>query len=188
MPIIQRPDLVAKIRKKYELTGPDAISTISPEVVPVVLLEDLSREDPGIAVKYCWGFSISGATTNTAHVELYNPPGSGVDLVIRRAESYCSANSALFLCYFSTALANGSGLVLNRNMGQSGTPAAQTLWEDNVAPLGAAIAQYYYTAGGGPIHNVSSFRVPPGEGMGWRPNLTTVLIYGRWEWEEVPHV
>lgn len=186
MPVIQRPDLVAKVRRKYELTGPDAISTISPELVPVVLMEDLSEGDIGGAVKYCAGYATSGVPTNTGHVQLWNPAGSNVNLYVKKIDVWLGSSNQFFLVYYSTVLSGGTGLVINRHVGLSGYPAAQTYYQDSVAPLGAALEYYNYNTGSGPQPClIDNWLIPPGEGIGVRADAVATKAVANFLWEEI---
>lgn len=186
MPVIQRPDLVAKIRKKYELTGPDAISTISPELVPVVVLEDLAESDPGDARKFCTGYASTGVPVNTGHVELWNPADSGVNVKVTRASCWLSAGGSFYVTFHSAALSTPSGVRINTNLGQSGDPAALTLSEDNAVPLGAVIGYYVYNAGAASSDIVQRpILLQPGQGLGMRAVTAATNVNANFLWEEV---
>lgn len=185
MPIIQRPDLVAKIRKKYELTGPDAVSTISPELVPVVILENLAEQDPGDSKKYCAGGGTVAAAVNVNYVHLYNPVGSGMEIRLRRFRVGVSSSRLITLRY-SNGMAGTTpyGAVYNRNLGQSGTPAALLQFLDTAVPQGAAIGGVYCLANTSVLIE-ADHNLPEGEGfmydVGGTPGST---VY--WLWEEIP--
>lgn len=84
MPVIQRSELVEKIRRAFNLLGKDVGNTISPELVPVVLVEDLTG--PTISEGYprrAIGQSSAGASVGVFSENfIINPTGSTVDLVI----------------------------------------------------------------------------------------------------------
>ncbi len=48
MPEIQSPDPGRKLQERYNLIGPPAAPFLSPELVPVVLIDDLTEEAPGL--------------------------------------------------------------------------------------------------------------------------------------------
>lgn len=96
MPIIQRPDLVAKVRQTYDLLGPDAISTISPEMVAVVLVDDLTREKP-VGKRAHGGYGFSANPVNVGMVGVRNPQGSGVDLYVEQVSMWSAAGTTLTL-------------------------------------------------------------------------------------------
>lgn len=77
MPTIQDPELNQAIRRRFELVGRDPINFLAPEIVPVVLIDDLS-----IAPTTGWRGAITGSSINrvageVAAFQVFNPVGSG---------------------------------------------------------------------------------------------------------------
>lgn len=183
MPIIQRPDLVAKIRTAFDLGGPDAINTISPEVVPVVLLEDLvSRRDPSSSVLFAIGrTAATGANSN--QVQLWNPVGSGIIVILKAIFPMVTAAIANVDIRLDTneytALATGT----NRNLGRSGAPAAELRSQSVVVPTGGSII---YLRMERTFRGMITFdyAIPEGQGVG-PTNLTGgEAMYCSYIWEE----
>lgn len=79
MPIIQRPDLTKAIRSRYELSGPDPVTFLAPEIVPVTIVDSLLDVPEG-EWRSCWGISAppAGGAGTYAFTMLFNPASSGV--------------------------------------------------------------------------------------------------------------
>lgn len=77
MPEHQRPDIVNRLRKKFALKGPGEIATISPEIVPVVIVEE-TLSDIADERLYYGGISVPAVAAEFGAFTLTNPLGSGV--------------------------------------------------------------------------------------------------------------
>jgi len=83
VPDIQTPDVARKLQRRYDLTAPAPTPLLGPELVPVVLVDDLSTEidiDAATFKRPCEGMGkvAAPAAGNDAIVALVNPTGSGV--------------------------------------------------------------------------------------------------------------
>lgn len=89
MPDIQVADVGRKLRDRYRLTGPPPAPFLGPELVPVVLVDDLTGLDvydraflrPAVA----WDTQTSGANpgvNDSAVIQFVNPTNSGVLAVL----------------------------------------------------------------------------------------------------------
>jgi hypothetical protein len=77
MPEIQSPDPARKLQKKYDLIGSSPAPFLSPELVPVVIVDDLSDESPGILFAISAG-AFAGAVGVQFQSALVNPTGTGI--------------------------------------------------------------------------------------------------------------
>lgn len=86
MPLIQNPGPTQRIRGYYR--ADDArIETISPELVPVAIVDDLrgiSASDPAYERPYGFGDVIAASAGVTSGGSIINPPNSGVVATIER--------------------------------------------------------------------------------------------------------
>lgn len=86
MPDVQSPDAGRKLQLRYRLPRP-ATAFLSPEIVPVVLVDDLTKldaQDVAFERSYVRRGSQAGNVTNRAIVELVNPPNSGINVFLKR--------------------------------------------------------------------------------------------------------
>jgi len=184
VPIIQRPDLVAKIRKAYDLAGPDAIATISPELVPVVVVDELERD--GDPYKRCIGFREQTAVAGQyGEVCLFNPADSGVDLEVEEIRAHGGGTDYPHLAVYNAQLA-GAGTRANRNTGLPGEPSATVAGATAAVPAGASIAKFGFTTNGNLLVLNPRYRVPPGEGIGIKANTVNLLYIVSFWWSEIP--
>lgn len=188
MPMIQRPDLVAKIRKTYELVGPDPIASISPELVPVVVIDNLVDDDPGDSRLFAAGDIVVTAVAGQAsEAHLFNPAASGVDLFLEHMHFVDETGSAFYyISYFAAALA-GAGTTINRNLGAAGEPAGRVLGAAAAVPIGVSLMKYYSnTAGDAKRSHDQKWRIPPGEGIGFTAVTVNHTIAADFFWHERP--
>lgn len=84
MPVIERFDIPEKIRRAFNIRDRGVGETISPEIVPVVIAEDLSGQSLG----QDWPREAHGGARQTASaatrsvVAVINPAGSQLDLIV----------------------------------------------------------------------------------------------------------
>lgn len=184
MPIIQRPDLVAKVRKAYELAGPDAIASISPELVPVVLVDDLTLRDPGLATIYAIGHGTqSGVAGEYPTVELWNPVGSGVDGYLEAIEFHNPSTGGVFEVRLWTAAPTTAATTVNTQMGAAGTPALYVGIRSDAVPVGAVFHRYRQTSTD-QRHFPFPFRITEGIGISVTFELVNNTIRGTFWWSE----
>lgn len=82
MSIIQRGDLVEKLRRSFNILGGGGVQTLSDELVPVVLVDDVTGSNV-LSTDYprdCFGGVQQAATAAQLAINAFNNPlGSGVD-------------------------------------------------------------------------------------------------------------
>ena len=85
MPDSQNPDHVRKIIAEFQLKGQNLIPTVTGEIVPTVLVADLTSEERP-EDRWAIGGVASGAAGagNQTLIALANPAGSGVVLLLER--------------------------------------------------------------------------------------------------------
>lgn len=94
MPKHNRPEVSEALRKRYDTDVPATFETIAPELVPVIIAEDLQARES--VERYAHGGQISSAVAGQySHTGIYNPVGSGVLVYVDRVTVYLSA-SGLF--------------------------------------------------------------------------------------------
>ena len=77
MPEIQNPEIVRNIEKRYGLKGYPGPGILSPEIVPVTLVDDLTDEFNVERHPYAGYATQLGAGGEYGTVQLYNQPSSG---------------------------------------------------------------------------------------------------------------
>jgi len=81
---VQRPDLPERLRRALSLREPGTGSTVSPEIVPVIILDDLTT--PAVDEGYpreVFGRVSAGASVGVfSEIFLINPEASRVDLIL----------------------------------------------------------------------------------------------------------
>lgn len=187
MPIIQRPDLVQKIRKEYELLGPDAIATISPELVPVVIVDDIAERDPDGPNLAAVGYSTCPAAAGSySSVLLYNPSGSGKDLFLEQFV-YAADNAGIYSLRYWNAAPATAGVVINRGLGSLGSPVGQVGYRQDAVPTGAVFLQWRFLGNNGSVpFNPYAHRIPAGEGISVTFETVNVQLRAGFVWTERP--
>lgn len=79
MPRISDPIIADKLRRRFEISGEGVVDTLSPEIVAVVLAEDLTGQAEGPWREAYGGLAAAASGAgNQNQFFAYNPPGSGV--------------------------------------------------------------------------------------------------------------
>lgn len=185
MSIIQRPDLTAKVRKAYEITGPDAIQTISPELVPVVILDDLSSKAPTFG---CIGYGTMGASaTDYGHVQLYNPATSDLVVLVKKIEFHCGTAMNAGLCLHDSDgdLTSESTAKSYTDRTRSGSPVARLMY-DAVSPTVGTIIAQYWARQLEILRLEPNITLDPGQGVNIRGGTVNINVVAVYHWDEIP--
>ena len=88
---IQSPDPGRKVARRYNIVGPPPVLFLSPELVPVTIIDNLAEESPGVK----WGIvggDRAGVAAQFNQTRLANRLGSGV--VLEQITLHVSSNTA----------------------------------------------------------------------------------------------
>jgi len=141
-PAVPSPDVGKKLRRRYGLMGPEPVTEISPALSPVVIVDDLTGpalHDVGY-IRTCIGsLRTSAVVAENAHVQLFNPVGSGVDLLVEGAIASAGAANTVMLRLHDTALTvQGSEFFRDRRL--TGNPAGEIRGVSQGGLLGSQVA------------------------------------------------
>lgn len=106
MPDIQSPDPGRKLQQRYNLIGATAAPFLSPELVPVVIVDDLSQEAPGVRFASA-AAQESGAAGVNSQTRLTNPTSSGVLIEQIRLELSTINSDSWFMFQNGPTLSTG---------------------------------------------------------------------------------
>ena len=160
MPDSQNPEHVRKLIREFQLKGANLIPTLTGEIVPTVLVADLTEDTSGIDRLAHGGRigSLAGAA-NQSMVVLVNPPGSGILVTLEKWWAWSSA-AGLDFVQFQVVLA-------------SGITGNATAWRDTQL-LGEPVAQITRTTQVTAVLGVP--QIPIDDGAIFPP----VVMKGRW--------
>ncbi len=132
MPDIQSPDPGRKLQERYNLIGTTPAPFLSPELVPVVILDDLSESLPGTAFAFA-GDNVAGVAAQFSQTSIENIAGSGI--LITEIRLYLTGVSAGVI----TAWQNGPTLGISQlgnwaDRRNPGRPSARIGWSASAAP------------------------------------------------------
>ena len=91
MPEIQAAALGRKLQARYNLTGVTPVPSLSPELVAVTLVDDLTAQDtadPAFERPVGGFIAITPAAGDVARLHLSNPPNSGIILTAKSVRLY----------------------------------------------------------------------------------------------------
>jgi len=135
MPEIQVPEIVQKLRERFQLKGHASISTLAPEIVPVVITEDLLREGASEWREAMWSMDIAAVAAEYSYALLLNPAGSGVYCMIDGIYARLSADGTVLLKKYVTNLANLSSGIW-KDISKSDYPTCKPSWLNQVGLIG----------------------------------------------------
>jgi len=188
MALIQVPDIARKLARRFGIDGPAPADTLAPEIVPVVLVEDLTapdEEDSGYERTCIGKQSVGALAANYSYVQLYNPSGSGVLVVVEAMILSVGGNSAISIRNYDTAATSLGTDLSFRDRRLSGAPAAQVRYVQSGANLGDAVAQAF-AVGNDQYLTPLDFLLSPGKGLCTRPDTQNVQNITTLFWSERP--
>ena len=144
MAIINRPDLVEKLRAAFGVITGQIGGTISDEIIPVVIVENVdgpdvvSTQHPVTAI----GHSDSAAAVGFfSKVGLQNPVDSGIDIFVERLAYMAAGNQSASLRTGVIAASPNAGLQSFLDLRVVGNPVG-IVWDENATvSLGTEIAK-----------------------------------------------
>lgn len=126
--LIQRPDLNDRLVRALGIRERAPASVLSPEVMPVILLEDLTTSSPfeRSLTRQAGGFiNIGPVGGQYSHLALYNPAGSGTVARLDHVAAWTGATSSIYLGAYPAAPPAGTGSRFFADPRFGGSPTCQ---------------------------------------------------------------
>lgn len=132
MALIQRADLVEKIRALFGVVQGQVGGQLVDEIIPVVIVEDVSGPDQ-VSTQHplrAMGSSNSAAAVGfLSKVGLQNPPGSNIDIFLERLD-LLAANASVILRQGVIAASPSAGIKQWKDRRVDGNPVG-IIWDEN---------------------------------------------------------
>jgi len=186
MPDSQNPDHTLKLIKEFQLKGGNLIPTVTGEIVPVVLVSDLtqSRQDKRSA---SGGAATAATVAKVGQHQLFNPSGSGVILELRR---FMVSLGAADLVYFGPSTIQFATTITGQWIDRrpnSGQPVAQISTSilsalPTLINPGIMFISTTATVLSLPVDAV----LVPGSGFQVETANVNAAVYTNWQWYERP--
>ena len=199
MPRHNNTEVATRLREFMGSKGPAGIDTVSPEIVPVVIAEDLSgQEVSGREERYFMGYHTqAAAASNYAHVQAFLPATADRQVYLDAVTFHVGTTGAAWLRIYDTALTTQSGnLSLVDVPGQDnftwGGGAAdanlQLRAQNNTSLFGSIILSRFVTLVNTPLIVPLGIRLLPGRGVLLVPSAVNVQLLTGWAWREIVRV
>ncbi len=123
MPDIQGSDAARKLQLRYGLLGGSPSPFLSPELVPVVVVDDLTGFDvldPTFQRPYQAEIQAVGAPALRAVILVINPANSGVLMTLKRMSGACNVESAVNLLSSSGGTITTAGFSMDSRVAARG--------------------------------------------------------------------
>lgn len=184
MPELQNPDPWLKLSAKYDLVRTASGLFLSPELVPVVIVDDLSEAQPVDRFATA-GIQTAAVAAQQTVSNLINPANSNVLATRIKLAAWSDVTCPWDL--FFTAV---SGALRTRSWTDPripGLPAVAYQQGGVAAPggLGQLAAGLVIAHTMIPL-DLMDFVIPPGQGLFFVTKLQNILLATHWQWSEVP--
>lgn len=184
MPIHQAPEIVDRLKRRFGIVGSAGIDTIAPEIVPVVLVEDLQRERSFPLYRECIGGDTNGpVVAQFSYLQLLNPAGSNILVTIERFIVSATAAGAVDLRELDAALAGLSTLKGFRDRRIPGDPVAELRGGSDAGALGSQVGLVTIPANEALTVRVD-YTLTPGRGFACNSDQTNVQFRASFFWTE----
>jgi len=140
VPEIQSPDPGRKLQEKYNLIGSTPAPFLSPELVPVVLIDDLTEQRPGPLFATA-AAEVAGVAARNAQTRLSNPAGSGM-IIADISLSYASTGTGRVEIYTGGPALTSTATPLFEDRRVAGSPAAVVTFGTD---LGAVAGNQFFS-------------------------------------------
>lgn len=182
MPPIQRPDISNEIRRQFGIVGFGGPESISPEIVPVVIVQDISparnfREASG-------GILQTAVVGEFSRVQLFNPNNSRTIIEAWQVLGRPSSDSIMGLRQEDTALVGGGGTARFTDRRLAGRPVGQVLI-DTIAVIVGEGEAHWRTARDSGVHVLQvRYTLVPGTGVALINETANLNLRATWFWRE----
>lgn len=185
MSFLQSPEPGRKVVRRYQLSGEGGITSVSSEMIPVVLIDDLTQASPidtdfdraGMA-----GTVITGVAAQVGQIQLLNPDSSGVQLSADFAVVSRTTAGLVSVREHDIALAtNIPAFFSDRRI--VGSPAATLNRESNAATFGTGVASFELGAADATVIPLGVV-LAEGQGVSIACGSTNVTLTVAYYWSE----
>lgn len=190
MGVIQRPDLPERVRRGFGVREQGFASTVSPEIVPVAVVEDLTGPsiDTGYP-RYCAGARNTPAVVAVhSWSMLINPATSNVDVITQEILIRMDVAVLLYV-YVGVAadLANllgGANRATNLDLRVQQFPSAYLDSRQHGAFIGGMRMEFTHCPLNAWVPYPLAFTLGPGDWLGIVPSTVNTSIQGFFPWVE----
>lgn len=191
MPEIQDPELDRRLRQTFGIHG-DAIQSLSPELVPVVIAADLTQPEesaPGEVRPSIGGNAQAAGVGNIVKIQLFNPPDSGVEVLVEAILIALASASITRVFNHDTQVGSvqASTLKTFRDRRIPGEPSAEVSALVDTSTPGEAFLVTAIPASE-PIMIPIDLVLAPGQGIVPYPDTTNISTRVTYYWTERPVV
>ncbi len=187
MPRHNRPDLAQRLREKYDTDPPGAFDTISPEIVGVSVVEDLTKTE---AVQACIGSrsESAGGAGQLSQIGFMNRDGSGQILDLYQVFLRPAVNDTIeirLLSASTVAAWAGAGNRAFQDRRLSGrTPIGEPRGQTAGAAAGNLFGRVFALSAGGRQLDGLRFTIPPGQAVAFNMATANQDFYATFFWTQ----
>lgn len=181
MPDIQSPDPGRKLQDRYNLIGTTPAPFLSPELVPVVLVDDLSEDAPG----FLWAIAadtVTGVAALNSQTALTNPSGSGV-LIENIAFRFGNEVISVWNLFTAGPALTSAAVEVWQDTRRSGSPAAVVTLGTDVGAVTGPIARGRNNTDEPVLIDLPNYIMEPGERLHFLAGVDNDLNF-YWTWSE----
>ena len=179
--------------------GPSSIDTVSPEIVPVINVADLSGQDLSARQEvYKMGFTVqAGVAAEYPHCQLFNPATSGIALVVDSAWVRVANNAFWQVRIYDTAITTQGGNLSTVDVpgddaftwgGGAADSVGQIRTQSNAAVLGSIIINNAWSQSTDSDLVPLGIRLLPGRGIVFVCTTVNTSLTVSWAWREIRDV
>lgn len=183
MPRHSRADLANALRRRFSVYGDAGFDTISPEIVPIVLVDDLRQEPFGSWRPAMHGTTQAGVAGQYSYIQLYNPAGSLTQLYVEYVVAVTTVAGLVRLAHGATEL-GVTDPVRFRDSRTRGRPVAHVNPATNASlAINAQVGRWVAPANH-PVLMPIEYTLEPGEGLSVNWEVVNAALTGMFFWRE----
>jgi len=182
VPDIQSPDPGRKLQDRYNLLGTTPAPFLSPELVPVVLVDDLTQESPG----FLWALAsdtIVGVGAALSQTRLTNPIGSGV-LLENISIVYALETTGDGGIFVSGPALSASAVELWQDRRRSGNPTGRVTLGTDAGALGQELYRFRSLGNVMWVAELPEWKIAPGDLIHFAVTAADQDVAFTWKWTE----
>lgn len=179
-----RADIAEAIRKEFDLLGVELPPAIHEQIVVVRDIADLLPRARAVRRAIC-GNVVGASAGNYSFVQLWNPPDSGIDVILERFWLNVTTDTTVYWSWQNDVIGT-PGVRVWSDRRLPGYPGAVLNGHQQAAAWGNIIATCWHPgyAIAGQIEFNFEFILGPGMGVHWYPNVQNKGINVIAQWRE----